>query len=115
MKFNKHLQKFLFPVLLILITGFLVWKNYVPGTILSGWDTLHPEFNLPLYLKRAFFGVWQEHQGVGAVASQAHIAEIPRLFIVFLLSLILPFSAVRYAFFFLCFGLGALGVYYFSK
>ncbi|MBU0572711.1 hypothetical protein KKH23_02805 [Patescibacteria group bacterium] len=115
MKFNKHLQKFLFPVLLILITGVLVWKNYVPGTILSGWDTLHPEFNLGLYLKRAFFGVWQEHQGVGAVASQAHIAEIPRLLIVFLLSLILPLSAVRYVFFFLCLGLGALGIYYFSK
>jgi hypothetical protein len=115
MKFNKHLQKFLFPVLLILITGILVWKNYVPGTILSGWDTLHPEFNLPLYLKRAFFGVWQEHQGVGAVASQAHIAEIPRLLIVFLLSLVLPLSAVRYVFFFLCLGLGALGIYYFSR
>ena len=115
MKFNKYLQKFLFPVLLILITGILVWKNYVPGTILSGWDTLHPEFNLPLYLKRAFFGVWQEHQGVGAVASQAHIAEIPRLLIVFLLSAILPLSAVRYAFFFLCLGLGALGIYYFSR
>lgn len=115
MKFNKYLQKFLFPVLLILITGILAWKNYVPGTILSGWDTLHPEFNLPLYLKRAFFGVWQEHQGVGAVASQAHIAEIPRLLIVYILSLVLPLSAVRYVFFFLCLGLGALGVYYFSK
>lgn len=115
MKFKKYLQKFLFPVLLILITGILVWKNYVPGTILSGWDTLHPEFNLPLYLKRTFFGVWQEHQGIGAVASQAHIAEIPRLLIVFLLTLVLPLSAVRYVFFFLCLGLGALGIYYFSK
>ena len=86
----KRLQKSFFPVVLILIIGLLVWKNYVPGTWLSGWDTLHPEFNLSVYLRRAFSGAWQEHQGLGVAASQAHAAEIPRLFIISMLTLILP-------------------------
>jgi len=113
--FGKWIKKIFFPALIILITGALAWANYEPGTFLSGWDTLHPEFNLPLYLKRTFFGAWQEHQGLGAPASQAHAAELPRLLIVYLLSLALPLSAVRYAFFFLTLGVGALGTYFFAK
>jgi len=93
----------------------LAWKNYLPGTILSGWDTLHPEFNLSLYLERAFNGVWMEHQGLGTVASQAHVSELPRLLIVLLLNLFLPLNIVRYSFFFICLLSGALGVYFFSR
>lgn len=109
----KWLKKLFFPALIISLTAILAWVNYEPGTWLSGWDTLHPEFNFPLYLKRAFSGAWQEHQGVGASASQAHAAEIPRLLIVYLLSLVLPISGVRHAFFFLTLAVGALGTYYF--
>ena len=56
-----------------------------------------------------------EHQGLGAVASQAHPSEIPRLLIIWLLDLALPQDMVRYSFFFLCLVVGALGVYFFSK
>ena len=115
MKKLARYSSLFFPLLIILLTGFLAWKNFVPGTFLSGWDTLHPEFNLALYLKRAFWGVWQEHQGVGAVASQAHAAELPRLLIVGLLNLILPINLVRYSFFFLTLGTGGLGAYFLSK
>ena len=104
------MRKFLFPLLIIGICVFLAWKNYLPRTILSGWDTLHPEFNLSLYLERAFNGVWMEHQGLGAVASQAHASELPRLLIVLLLNLFLPLNLVRYSFFFICLLSGALGV-----
>lgn len=109
------MRKFLFPLLIIGICVFLAWKNYLPGTILSGWDTLHPEFNLSLYLERAFNGVWMEHQGLGTVASQAHVSELPRLLIVLLLNLFLPLNIVRYSFFFICLLSGALGVYFFSR
>lgn len=115
MKILKILSKFFFPTLIILLIGFLAWKNYIPGTYLSGWDTLHPEFNLSLYFKRALFGTWMEHQGVGAVASQAHIAELPRLLIVYALDLFLPQNLVRYSFFFLCLALGGLGLYFLAK
>lgn len=112
---SKSFLSFLFPALIILVALILFYTNYQPGTFLSGWDTLHPEFNLGLYLKRAFWGVWQEHQGVGAVASQAHAAELPRLLIIGLLNLILPINLVRYSFFFLTLGMGGLGAYYLSK
>lgn len=112
---KKWVSKLLYPILIVILTVYLALKNIEPGTILSGWDTLHPEFNLSLYLKRIFFGVWQEHQGVGAVASQSHAAELPRLFIVFLLTKVFPLNYVRYSFFFLTIGVGALGVYFFAK
>src|SRR4030042_4722483 len=114
-RFFLKFSSLICPLLLILVTGALAWKNHVPGTILSGWDSLHPEFNLGLYLKRAFWGGVQEHQGVGAVASQAHTAELPRLFIVWLLDIVLPANLVRYSFFFLTLGLGGLGAYFLVK
>ncbi len=111
----QHIAGLLAPAFLVLITLFIAWRNYTPGTLLSGWDTLHPEFNFGLYLKRVFWGVWQEHQGIGAVASQAHAAELTRIPILFLLSLILPLSSVRYGFFFLTLIAGTLGTYFFLK
>jgi hypothetical protein len=114
-KILKFLKSNIFPLLILLICGVLAWKNYVPNTILSGWDTLHPEFNFWLYAKRALNGVWVEHQGLGAVASQSHPAELTRLLIYGLLSLVLPLNIDRYVFFSLCLVTGALGVYFFSK
>jgi hypothetical protein len=114
-KLLKFFLRFSFPALIILVSLVLFYTNYQPGTYLSGWDSLHPEFNLALYLKRAFWGVWQEHQGVGAVASQAHPAELSRLLFVWLLNLVLPTGAVRYSFFFITLAVGGLGVYWLSK
>jgi hypothetical protein len=114
-KLYKFLQRNTFPILIIIICGILAWRNYIPGTILSGWDTLHPEFDLLEYAKRALGGVWMEHQGLGAVASQAHPAELTRLLVVGILDLLLPLNLVRYSFFFICLTTGAVGAYYFSK
>lgn len=99
--------------LLVLIGLFVGIVNYQPGAYLSGWDTLHPEFNLGLYAERVIFGAWQEHQGLGAPASQAHAAELPRLPILFLLQLLLPEHLVRYVFFIGCYILGGIGTYLF--
>ncbi len=95
---------------------FLIWlalviSNYTPGTFLTGWDTLHPEFDYSIYVKRVLAGAWQYHQGLGAVASQAHAAELPRLLILRLLDVFVPLHVVRYAFFFSMLLLGPLGVY----
>ncbi len=99
-------------MILVVIVVALFWANYIPGTWLSGWDTLHPEFDFELYFNRVFFGAWQEHQGVGAPASQAHAAELPRLALLWLMSWMMPLSALRYAFLFVCLGLGVLGMYW---
>ena len=108
-------SKYLYIGVLLLITIFICVVNYKSGTFLTGWDTLHPEFNFKVYWSRVFFSVWQEHQGLGAVASQAHAAEIPRVLILQLLSLIFPLASLRYIYFFICLLLGPLGVYFFIK
>lgn len=89
--------------------------NYQPDTILSGWDTLHPEFNFPEYFKRILFGVWQSHQGLAAISSQAHPSELPRMLLYYPLSFLLPFSLLRYSYFFITLILGPLGMYFFIK
>lgn len=111
----SRLLEYLPVVILVGIAVFICWQNYQPGTYLSGWDTLHPEFNLKLYTERVFFGAWQEHQGLGAPAAQAHAAELPRLPLLWLLSSILPQSVVRYAFFFLMYIGGAISTYVFIR
>ena len=112
-KLSSFFRGNIFPILLVCLTIVLCIVNFKPCTWLSGWDTLHPEFDFFLNLKRAFSGVWIEHQGLGAVASQAHPAEIPRIILLFLSSSVLPVFFLRYFYFFLCFILGPLGVYLF--
>lgn len=97
--------------LLIIISIILAVSNYKFGTYLSGWDTLHPEFNLHEYWLRITQSVWQEHQGLGAVATQSHASEIPRFFYVFLANLIFPLSFVRWSYFLLMLILGPIGIY----
>lgn len=99
----------------ILVCLIVTGTSYKWGTYLSGWDTLHPEFNLGLYAERVIFGAWQEHQGLGAPASQAHVAELPRLLLLFIFDLLLPQSAVRYAMFYFLYFVGVTGVYFFIK
>lgn len=112
---KKILKNNILVFILILISLVLAITNYKSGTILSGWDTLHPEFNFPEYFKRILFGVWQEHQGLGALSSQAHPSELPRMLFYYPLSFLLPLSFLRYSYFFLTLIFGPLGMYYFLK
>lgn len=102
-------------ILLVFMSLWVCYANYTPGTFLTGWDTLHPEFNFPLYWSRILDGVWQEHQGLGAVASQAHPAEIPRVLIIQFFSLFTALNNIRYFYAFLMLILGPLGVYFYVK
>lgn len=105
----------LFPALIIFITGLISALNYSPGTFLSGWDTLHPEFNFGQAFSNIIFGVFRTDQGLGAVAAHAHMSELPRIILLWLLSFALPLSFLRYSIIFLSFILGPLGVYFFIK
>src|SRR3989338_1083228 len=100
MYISQMKTKYFYPVLLIIISVIVCIQNYKFGTFLSGWDTLHPEFNFGEYFKK-IFSVWQEQQGLGAVAAQAHAAELPRVIFLYVLSFILPLSFLRYSYFFL--------------
>ena len=114
-KLKNFILQNIFPIILVCLTVVICVVNFKSATWLSGWDTLHPEFDFLLNLKRVFGGVWQEHQGLGAVASQSHPAEIPRIIFLFLSSLFLPVSFLRYFYFFLCLILGPLGVFFFLE
>lgn len=97
--------------ILILLSLIVCMANYTPSTFLSGWDTLHPEFNISLAFERMFRGVWRVDQGLGAVAIQSHIAELPRVLILWFASFLFPLSSLRYLTFFSMLCLGPLGIY----
>ncbi len=107
------LQNAFFPLVLLFIALLLCVSNYTPGTFLSGWDTLHPEFDFKLNFLRTFFGVFRPEQGLGAVAAHAHMVELPRIIILYALHFFFPLSMLRYLYIFLCLIAGPLGMYFF--
>ena len=112
---KKYLKKHRHPLIIISITFLISLLNYTPNTFLTSWDTLHPELNFPLNFKRLIFGVWRAEQGLGAAAGHSHMADLPRVFILWLLHFILPLSTLRYSYIFLCLILGPLGIYHLTK
>jgi len=108
-------KKNLFVILLILVPLIIAFLNFTPDTWLSGWDTLHPEFNFSLNFQRLFNGVWRPEQGLGAVAGHSHMADLPRVVLLWLFHFILPLSFLRYFYIFLCLIFGPLGVYFFLQ
>ncbi len=109
--FFQFLKKNPFPLAIFLIVAIISWQNYTPGTFLSGWDTLHPEFDFGLNFKRLIFGVWRQEQGLGAVAGHSHMADLPRVLILWIFHFFLPLNSLRYLYVFLCLLLGPLGIY----
>ncbi len=105
----------IYPLLLLAICLVIISLNHVSGTYLSGWDTLHPEFNFPLSLERITFGVFRSEQGLGAVAAHSHMAELPRVLILWLMSIAVPDSLLRFVYIAACLPIGVLGVYFFVK
>jgi len=100
------------PILVIVVTVFiLAFTNIIPHTYFSGWDNMHPEFDIWTYAKRMIFGAWVSFQGTGAPASQSQLAEITRLPFIFLLKFLLPDNLVRYSFHFLMVLIGGIGIY----
>lgn len=98
-------------LLAVSLFGLIVAVNYLPGTWLTGWDNLHPEFNFPLNITRSIFSVWQEYQGLGVLAGMGHAAALPRELLLWILSLLLPAHLLRYAWTFGMYALGGVGVY----
>ena len=104
------------PIFALLIISFvLCFRNYVPGTFLSGWDTLHPEFNFGLAFQRMFFGVFRTEQGLGAVAGHSHMADLPRVIFLYISHFVLPLNFLRYFYIFTCIVIGPLGMYFFLQ
>ena len=109
----KQFFKNSYPLIILLgLVVFLFVTNYTPGTLLSGWDNLHPEFDFGLNIKRSLFAVWQEYQGLGLLGGMAHSTDLLRQILLLLLSLFLPIESLRYIWVFMTLFIGATGTYY---
>lgn len=106
-------RKNAFFLIMVMIISFIVARNYERGTWLSGWDTLHPEFNLSLALNREFAGVWRSEMGLGNLVGHSDISELPRILILKTFSFFLKPELLRYSYIFLGLFLGPLGLYIF--
>lgn len=107
----KFIKKYWPGFSLFVITAILCWQNFTPGTILSGWDNLHPEFNIIANIKRSIFSTWQEYQGLGLLAGMAHASDLLRQLIILPLTLFLPQNLIRYLWHFCMLFLGSFGLY----
>ena len=107
--------KYCYPLLIAAITLWISATSYTSGTWLSGWDTLHPEFDFALNVERVINGVWREEQGLGALAGHSHMSELPRYVLLYLTSFVFPDHFLRYFYTYLCFIVGPLGIYWFVK
>jgi len=110
----SYIKKHLFPLLIFFITLFICFRNYTSNTFLTGWDTLHPEFNFSLNFHR-LLNFWHSEQGLGTIPAHAQISDIPRVFILYLFHFIFPLNFLRYSYIFLCLILGPLGIYFLIK
>ena len=111
----NRLKKYFYPLVLILICSLICFLNYTSNTFLTGWDTLHPEFDFSTNFSRLFSGVWRQEQGLGAVAGHSHMADLPRVIFLFLTSFVFKLNFLRYAYIFLMFIIGPIGVYFLIK
>src|SRR3990167_2856011 len=75
---------------------FVVLKNYSPNTSLTGWDNLHPEYNLQANLARVLFAPWQEYQGLGLLGGMGHGADLVRVLIISGFGVFLPVDLLRW-------------------
>ena len=102
-----------YPIFILLFLSILLcFANYVPGTYLTGWDSLHPEFDFGLNFQRTLFGVFRTEQGLGAVAAHSHMSDLPRIIILYIFHFVLPNSFLRYSYVFLNLIVGSLGMYF---
>ncbi|QQG47501.1 MAG: hypothetical protein HY044_00160 [Candidatus Woesebacteria bacterium] len=112
----NFLKRFsIYPVLLFIVIFIVCVRNYTPGTYLTGWDNLHPEFNFGVNISRSISAVWQEYQGLGLLGGMAHAADLPRQLFLFLTSAVLPQNFLRYFWTFGMLFLGPFGVYVLTK
>ncbi len=109
---SHHMSVIFFTAILTGITLFIALQNHIPGTWLSGWDTLHPEFNFDINFERLIQGVWRYDQGLGSVAGHSHMADLPRVVILWLFHFLMPLNFLRYAYIFLMLIIGPIGMFF---
>ncbi len=112
MRIRNYLPALFSYLVLTTIVAILFSRNYTPGTWLTGWDNLHPEFDFTTnIIERSIFSVWQEYQGLGLHAGNAHAADLLRQIGLWFLSLIFAPNLLRYSYHFAALLTGTIGMY----
>src|SRR3989344_4397299 len=106
-----------YDCLALIIFAFFVTAIYLTNLHgnfwLSGWDNLHPEFNFQANISRAIYSAWQEYQGVGLPAGNAHATELFREILLWLVSPFFASQALRKLYLVFMLFLGSAGFYIF--
>ncbi|MGA2967631.1 MAG: hypothetical protein ABSD69_00450 [Candidatus Levyibacteriota bacterium] len=93
----------------------MIVSQNLSHTFLIGWDNLQTELGNSLNLQRGLFSVWEEYQGLGLLAGNAHAADLIRQIFITLISFIAPLNLVRQVYVFLMLATGAFGAYFLLK
>ncbi len=102
----------IYVAILALVEILLFAFNYKSGTWLMGWDVVMPELNTWLNIKRAFTAIWQDYRGLGLLDGMAHSANLTHSIYIWILSLVVPQSIIRYVFIHLTHLAGGLGMFF---
>ena len=109
---RKLLSKYWPIFVLLLLLAVVGYRNVSPGTYLTGWDNLHPEFDFRTNIfDRSLKGVWQYYQGLGVPSGNAHVADLPRQVVLWIVSSVVPDNLIRYGYHLLAWFVGGVGVY----
>ena len=114
MKKSRLLDLAVLCFFILCVAGIYI-TNLKGNFYLTGWDNLHPEFDYKTNISRSFFSAWQEYQGVGLPAGNAHATELLREVILKSISPFLAIHEVRKIFFLLMLLIGPLGIYFLLK
>ncbi|MBP9702680.1 hypothetical protein KBD69_03245 [Candidatus Woesebacteria bacterium] len=101
---------------LFLILGVVIYQSRLGSAEwLLGWDSLVPELNWKLNFSRAILGAWQEYQGVGLTGGMAHLADLSRMILLWVINLVLPAQYVRWTWHMGMLVIGPVGMWYLGK
>ena len=105
-------QKVIFSVLIVAIIyqsrlGLSEW--------LIGWDSVMPELDWKLNFTRTVAGAWQEYQGLGLTGGMAHLADLSRMIILWVIDQLVPTNYVRWVWHMGMVLLGSIGIWYMGK
>ena len=111
--FLNFLKANIFLLILSVFLLAVIVSNYKEGTYLSGWDTLHPEFDFGISINRELFGVWRPEMGLGNLMGHSDVADLPRILLLRFMSFFISLKGLRYFYVLASLFLGPVGTYFF--
>lgn len=103
-------------IVLFLILSLVVYKSRLGnGQWLLGWDSVVPELDFKLNFTRAIAGAWQEYQGLGLAGGMAHLSDLTRIAILWILHFVIPANQLRWVWHMTMLAIGPIGLWWMGK